>query len=133
MPYLGEKNLELFSFFQVRIKIHKEDQNGKYQQIFKHIPEFDWCKVLKSASKNSPNIFAKICVLVMRRFVPLLASQCPFPVMEVELHNKTVPFQYLTLVPPGTYRIEIVWMYKNHDVMLNLTVVGKLFDSSYSN
>lgn len=113
--------------FQVKVNSYKQNPNGTFSELFKRAINFDFCKSHKEFSKSTNVLIAKSLLWFLRSFFPEFVKGCPFPIQSLERVNKTFPAQVLAMVPNGIYRVQVFWIYKNRDVMLNVALLAEVY------
>jgi len=104
-----------------------KDSKNEFRQIFKNIPGFEWCQLMKSASKFSSSIIAKIVITFLKIVAPELIRRCPYPPIRIEKSNRTIPSVITAMLPNGEHRSNFIFRHKNGDVLLNSTITLRIF------
>ncbi|CAG9806362.1 unnamed protein product [Chironomus riparius] len=121
------RTLEIINDVIVKVRFFVKNSQDDYHEIFKKFPAIDWCKAMKTASSYSSNFVAKSLLLFCKKLAPELMRSCPFPVINFEKRNVTVPNVVLSLVPVGVYRIMLAFKKKNGGVMFNSSLIVHVF------
>ena len=87
------------------------------------MPAFEWCKLMKSGSKFSSNILAKVTIMFMKRIYPEFVRPCPLSPRKIEVLNFTVPNLLLNMMSSADYRVTSIMNYNNGDVFFNSSVI----------
>lgn len=96
--------------------------------LFKSNPEFEFCKSVKTFGKsNKHGMLKKILRWFLNSYFPEFINGCPFSIQTIEKINKSVPPQFLAIIPNGIFRIQFYWFYKNKDVMLNVSFLAEVY------
>lgn len=83
---------------------------------------------MKSTSKFTKNVIAKLAVLIARKIFPEFIKRCPYKAdSQVHMENKTLEYKFLSLVPAAVYKVQIKIHLKNGIDLLNVTLYCEIF------
>lgn len=104
-----------------------KDSNNNFRELYKNFPSFEWCKLMKSASKFSSNIIAKCAVTLMKRIAPELTRPCPIPPMKIQKLNISIPNVIIAMIPMADYRVTCIMKAKNGDIFFNSSATFRVY------
>ena len=108
------------------MRVFRKDSKGEFQEIFKHFPAMNWCKIMDGTSKYASNTMIKVALLLAKSKVPEFYKKCPLGPMIVE-KNSTIENAVISLCPSGVYRIDVVWKYRNNEILLEFVCLLEVF------
>ncbi|KAL7040423.1 hypothetical protein ACKWTF_000385 [Chironomus riparius] len=113
-------------FIKFKMSVFKKNPNGEFQEIFKSIPALNWCKVMDGTSKQTSNPMIKIALMIVKARISEIYKMCPIGPLILE-KNFTLPNEVIAFCPSGLYRVNLLCMYKNNEIILDCTFLMEIF------